>query len=96
MSPDLLRLNSMQLAAALGCGLHLIAGVKKANAMAAAAGIEPLIFTGRYSTPGQVSDWLDSHRSFVARRVLKGPAQNSGHQDMPQDPAPRAADKSGE
>ena len=64
-------LNSLDLATALGlAGPWLIYGIKKANRQLAAQGSEPLIFSGRYSTPAKVSAWLDAHPEFVAKRVL--------------------------
>jgi len=51
-------------AAAVVCGVWIVRGVKKANAMAAASAARFLIFTGRYSTPRKVSDWLDQHPRF--------------------------------
>jgi hypothetical protein len=70
MNSSQLRLNSKQLAQALGCGVWVIYGVKKANRIFAAQGREPMIFTGWLSTPAKVSRWLDAHPDFVASRTL--------------------------
>jgi hypothetical protein len=48
----------------------VVYGIKKANRLLAAQGREDLIFSGRYSTPGKLSAWLDSHPDFVANQVL--------------------------
>ncbi len=64
------QMNGRELAAATGLGLWVIRGIKKANRIFAAQAAEPLIFTGRYSTPSQISRWLAVHPEFVASRVL--------------------------
>jgi hypothetical protein len=63
-------LNGLALAAATGLGGWVIYGIKKANKLFAAQGLEPLIFTGRYSTPKKIAAWLETHPHFVARHVL--------------------------
>ena len=63
-------LNGKSIAAALGCGEWIIYGVKKANKIFAGRGLEPLIFTGRLSTPARVAAWLEAHPDFVANQVL--------------------------
>lgn len=68
------RLDGVALTKALGFkSPWVVPAVKKANAIFAAQGREPLIFTGRYSTPAKVSQWLDDHPDFVARHVLVTP-----------------------
>lgn len=63
-------LNGVELAEATGLGEWVIYAIKKANKLFAAQGKEPLIFTGRYSTPAKVSQWFADHPDFVATRVL--------------------------
>jgi hypothetical protein len=68
------RLDGLALTKALGFkSAWVVPAVKKANARLAAAGTEPLIFTGRYSTPAKISQWLDEHPDFVARHELVTP-----------------------
>lgn len=82
------RMNAVKLAAALGFeSTWVIRGIKKANAIFAAQGREPLIFSGRYSTPAKVSDWLDVHPEFVASWVLRKAAP--GESPAPQPHPPR-------
>lgn len=67
------RLDGRGLATALGMkSAWTIQGIKKSNAILHAQDPvkEPLIFTGRYSTPAKVARWLDDHPDFVANRVL--------------------------
>lgn len=66
-------LDGRRLAEATGLGEWVIYGVKKANKIFAEQGREPLIFTGRYSTPKKVSAWIDAHPDFIARHVLVSP-----------------------
>jgi hypothetical protein len=51
-------------------GEWVLRGVKKANAILAAQGREPLIFVGRYSTVAKIEQWLMEHPDFVATQVL--------------------------
>jgi hypothetical protein len=83
------RLNAKQLAAELGCGEYVVYAVKKANRMLVEQGAEKPIFSGRLSTPGKVSKWLDDHPDFVARRVLRKMPGQSG---TPSNPAATTAD----
>jgi hypothetical protein len=77
------RLNSRQIALALGNkSTWLVQAVKKSNKILAAQGKEELIFSGRYSTPGKVSAWLDDHPGFVAGHIL-APKRSPGN------PAPK-------
>jgi hypothetical protein len=69
-SDDHQQLNGMELATAMNCGEWLIYAVKKANRIFAAQGKEPLIFTGRYSSPAAIAQWLKVHPDFVPTRVL--------------------------
>lgn len=70
MSDNDKHLNGVELSKATGLGEWVIRAIKKANKLFAAQGREPLIFTGRYSTPAKVSKWFDDHPDFVATRVL--------------------------
>jgi hypothetical protein len=63
-------MNGRALAAATGLGVWCIYGIKKANKIFHASRGEPLIFSGLYSTPAKISDWLESHPDFIARHVL--------------------------
>ncbi len=63
-------MNGVALAEATGLGEWVVYGIKKANKIFAAQGRESLIFTGRYSTPAKVKQWLADHPDFVATRVL--------------------------
>lgn len=73
MSPRHKQLNSVGLAAATGLGEWVVRGIKKANRVLHETKGEPLIFTGRFSTPAKVAAWLEAHPDFVARRVLLRP-----------------------
>lgn len=92
------RLDCVKLAAALGFDSEwVVRGVKKANRLLHKQGKEPLIFTGRYSTPAKVSRWLDEHQEFVAthylapqRRKKKQQQQKKGQEGSPaQSAAPK-------
>lgn len=77
------RLNSRDIAVALGMkGPWVVYGVKKSNRILAAQGKEELIFAGRYSTPGKVALWLDTHPNFVAGSVL-APVRKTGKSKSP-------------
>ena len=84
-------MNSVALAAATGLGSWGISGVKKANKLFHAEKGEPLIFTGRYSTPAKILHWIETHPDFIARRVL-APRKSSAPASLlsPAVPAPRA------
>jgi hypothetical protein len=64
------QLNGLALARELNCGEWVIYGIKKANRLFHAQGLEPLIFIGRYSTTKKISTWLEAHPDFVAGQVL--------------------------
>lgn len=66
-------LDGVRLAQATGLGAWVVYGVKKANKIFHGQGREPLIFTGRYSTPAKLAAWLDAHPDFVASQVLRKP-----------------------
>lgn len=79
------RLDGVALTKALGFkSPWVVPAVKKANATFAAQGREPLIFTGRYSTPAKVSKWLDDHPDFVARHVLVTPERELAYRERQQ------------
>ncbi len=77
MSRRHLQLNGREIAKELFGGTDedqrgewVVYGIKKANAIFAKRGEEALIFTGRYSTPAKVEQWLTDHPTFVANQVL--------------------------
>ena len=64
------QLNAKELAAFLGFESDwVVRAIKKANWHLHEQGIEPLIFTGRFSTAAKVSRWLDDHPDFVAGQI---------------------------
>jgi hypothetical protein len=76
------RLDGVALTKAFGFkSPWVVPAVKKANAALAAQGKETLIFTGRYSTPAKVSQWLDEHPDFVARHVLVTPEREREYRE---------------
>jgi hypothetical protein len=80
------RLNCVDLAVALGMSAWQLYGVKKANRLFAKQNLEPLIFSGRYSTPAKVAAWLDAHPDFSAGRVLAPRAGKPRRRDTPAHP----------
>lgn len=83
------RLDGRALATALGFkGSWIIQGIKKANAILHGQDPvkEPLIFTGRYSTPAKVARWMDEHPAFVANQVLAPVRKNSKPRGTPVHP----------
>jgi GAF domain-containing protein len=76
------RLDGVALTKALGFkSTWVVPAVKKANAHLAAQGKEALIFTGRYSTPAKITQWLDEHPDFVANHVLVTPERRQAYQE---------------
>lgn len=77
------RLDGVALTKALGFkSPWVVPAVKKANKRLAEQGKEALIFTGRYSTPAKVSQWLDEHPDFVARHELVTPEREQKYREQ--------------